>query len=174
MMAEKLIVIIAGPNGAGKTTFAEQYLPKEAGLSVFINADLIAAGLSPFDPDSQAVRAGKMMLREIAARVHVGDSFGFETTLSGVLYARLIPQWKAAGYRVHLVFLCLPSPDMAVARVASRVMNGGHNIPEATIRRRYESGRLNFNCLYKPLADKWFLYDNSNVVPVLIEEGCNP
>lgn len=172
-IVDKLIVIIAGPNGAGKTTFANEYLRDELGISIFINADLIAYGLSPFDPDSQAVRAGKIMLREIEARVNAGDSFGFETTLSARLFARMIPDWKTVGYRIQLSFLCLPSPDMAVARVKARVSSGGHDIPERVIRRRFESGLQNFETMYKPLADEWILYDNSDVVPVVIDKGRN-
>ena len=170
-MEEKLIVIIAGPNGAGKTTFAQQYLPGELGIRRFINADLIAAGLSPLAPEREAVRAGKLMLQEIASCVRKGESFGFETTLSARMYARLIPAWKAAGYRVQLVFLSLPSADMAVARVQARVVAGGHDIPETMIRRRFEAGLTNFHTLYKPLANEWILYDNSDVVLRVIERS---
>ncbi len=172
-MEEKLIVIIAGPNGAGKTTFAQQYLPGELGIWRFINADLIAAGLSPLAPEREAVRAGKLMLQEIASCVRNGESFGLETTLSARMYARLIPEWKAAGYQIQLVFLSLPSADMAVARVQARVMAGGHDIPAATIRRRFEAGLANFLTLYKPLANEWFLYDNSEIAPRLIDSGDN-
>ncbi len=172
-MPDKRIVIIAGPNGAGKTTFANVYLPQVVGIDEFINADLIAAGLSPFNPESQAVQAGRIMLRKIADYVNEGRSFGFETTLSGKNYARMIPTWKLAGYTVQLAFLSLPSADMAVARVAARVRSGGHNIPEDTIRRRFEAGISNFHSLYKPLADEWFLYDNSEVGPILIDNGEN-
>ena len=173
-VAQRMIVIIAGPNGAGKTTFANEYLARELGLSIFINADLIAYGLSPLDPDSQAVRAGKIMLREMESHVHAGDSFAFETTLSAKLYARRIPDWKALGYRVQLSFLSLPSPEMAVARVKARVCAGGHDIPEAVIRRRFLAGWDNFHTLYMPLADEWILYDNSDVVPRVLDKGRNP
>jgi len=170
---DKLIVIIAGPNGAGKTTFAQQYLPGKLGIRRFINADLIAAGLSPLAPEREAIRAGKMMLIEIASCVSNGEAFGFETTLSARMYARLIPEWKAAGYLIQLVFLSLPSADMAVARVKARVMGGGHDIPVPTIRRRFEAGLRNFETLYKALADEWFLYDNSEIAPELIDSGDN-
>jgi predicted ABC-type ATPase len=121
MAGRKKIVVIAGPNGAGKTTFAREFLPREADCPDFINVDLIAAGLSPFDPDRAALRAGRLMLEEIKHRVRTGESFAFETTLSGQNYARLIPRWRAAGYRVKLVFLALPTADIAVARVRARV-----------------------------------------------------
>ena len=119
------IVIIAGPNGAGKTTFAREYLPREADCVDFINADLIAAGLSPFQPEIAAFRAGRLMLEEIAKRVAQHKSFAFETTLSGRAYARDILAWQGLGYHVKLIFLSLPQVEMAIARVASRVAQGG-------------------------------------------------
>ena len=127
MKGRKKIVIIAGPNGAGKTTFAREYLPREAGCPDFINVDLIAAGLSPFDPDRAALQAGRFMLREIKRRAHAGESFAFETTLAGHNYTRLIPCWRASGYHVKLIFLSLPTADLAVRRVSARVAQGGHN-----------------------------------------------
>jgi predicted ABC-type ATPase len=172
-MAGRKIVIIAGPNGAGKTTFAAAFLPMEADCPEFINADLLARGLSPFAAEKAAIRAGKLMLREIAGRVDAGESFAFETTLSGMNYARHIPQWRKAGYYVKLIFLSLPSAEMAVARVRSRVLQGGHNIPEEVVRRRFDAGLRNFNRVYRPLVDSWVLYDNSCEVPRLIAEGDN-
>jgi predicted ABC-type ATPase len=118
--ATRRIVIIAGPNGAGKTTFAEEFLPNEAECPDFINADLIARGLSPFAPEKAALAATKIMLEQIRARVRRGESFAFETTLSGLNYVRHIPRWRRAGYHVTLLFLSLPSSDMAVSRVAMR------------------------------------------------------
>jgi predicted ABC-type ATPase len=134
-MNDKRILIIAGPNGAGKTTFAQEFLPGEAGCPHFVNADLIAAGLSPFTPELAAVRAGRIMLDQIHEHVRKGESFAFETTLSGRIYMRLIPRWQAEGYIVKLFFLKLPSPEMAIARVRQRVAAGGHNVPEDVIRR---------------------------------------
>lgn len=165
------ILIIAGPNGAGKTTFAMEYLPNEADCPIFVNADLIAAGLSPFRPEAVTVRAGRLMLAEIREHARRGDSFAFETTLSGRGYARLIPRWRDQGYRIGLVFLRLPTPDLAIARVAHRVSEGGHDVPEATIVRRFHKGWLNFKTLYHDLADEWKVYDNSDETPVLIAEG---
>lgn len=161
MSDEQKIVIIAGPNGAGKTTFAREFLPHEGNCPDFINADLIAAGLSPFNPDAAAVRAGRLMLEEIDQRVAQRRSFAFETTLSGRGYASKIKMWQNLGYHLKLIFLSLPNADMAVARVAVRVSQGGHNIPEQVIRRRFRAGLENFEGLYKPLVDAWMFYDNS-------------
>lgn len=169
--AEKKIIIIAGPNGAGKTTFAGEFLPKEAHCPAFVNADLIAAGLAPFEPERAAFRAGRLMLEEIHNHVRRGESFAFETTLSGRGYAGLIPGWREKGYIVKLFFLRLASPELAIARVRQRVREGGHNIPEPVIRRRFAAGLSNFEMLYKPAVDEWALYDNSGGEPVLIEEG---
>jgi predicted ABC-type ATPase len=167
----KRIVIIAGPNGAGKTTFASAFLPQEAHCPDFINADLIAAGLSPFRPEAMALRAGRLMLEEIAARVGRDESFAFETTLSGLAYAQTIPRWRQAGYHVKLIFLSLPSADMAVMRVAARVAQGGHDVPQAVIRRRFDAGQRNFRERYRQLVDAWNLYDNSGERPVLMSFG---
>ena len=173
MIGKQKIVIIAGPNGAGKTTFARQFLPNEADCPIFVNADLIAAALAPFSPETAAIRAGRLMLEEIDNHVRRGESFAFETTLSGLIYARLIPKWRGLGYRVKLIYLSLPKPEMAVERVAYRVAQGGHFIPEAVIRRRFDAGLNNFNSKYKLLVNAWSLYDNSQRQPVLIEEGVN-
>ena len=174
MISEKKILIIAGPNGAGKTTFAREFLPNEADCPVFVNADLIAMGLSPFRPEAAAIRAGRIMLEQIREHVKKHENFAFETTLSGRTYARMIPAWQAAGYRVKLIFLSLPDVDLAIARVAARVAQGGHGVPEDVIRRRFIAGQRNFDRVYKPLVDYWVLYDNSGETPQLIEEGGKP
>jgi len=173
MPKKQRIIIIAGPNGAGKTTFAREYLPKEAHCPDFINVDLIAAGLSPFDPDRAAIQAGRLMLSEIQRRVRKRESFAFETTLSGHVYARMIPEWRTRGYRVRLIFLGLPNPDMAIARVAMRVAQGGHDVSSIIIRRRFDAGLRNFQGIYMHLADNWEWYDNSGNTPQLISAGVN-
>lgn len=174
-MGEDLkVIIIAGPNGAGKTTFAREFLPNEAGCPLFVNADLIAAGLAPFAPETAAAQAGRVMLLELARHFAARQSFAFETTLSGRGYLRHIREWRTAGYRVKLIFLQLDSVDEAIARVAQRVRQGGHDIPEAIIRRRFAAGRENFERLYAPQVDAWALYDNSGQQPLLLDWSEKP
>jgi predicted ABC-type ATPase len=165
------IYIIAGPNGAGKTTFVRQFIPATLNVTQFVNADLIAYGLSPFAPEREAVQAGKLMLRQIDKLVNLGESFCFETTLSGRSYARMIPAWQAKGFVVRLIFLSLENVELAIARVAERMAQGGHFIPEEVIRRRFTAGFANFHNLYKNLVDGWALYDNSGQSPILIDSG---
>jgi predicted ABC-type ATPase len=169
----KKIIIIAGPNGAGKTTFARSFLPKEAHCPRFINADLIAAGLSPFAPEAAAVKAGRLMINEIEGCVRRSENFAFETTLAGIGYVAKIRDWRAQGYRVSLFFLCLPDPETAIARVAQRVRQGGHNIPEAVIRRRFVAGLRNLENVYKPIVNSWAKYDNLGDKPILLQWGEN-
>ena len=164
-------VLIAGPNGAGKTTFARVYLPGEMDGVRFLNADLIAAGLSPFDPDRAALRAGRLLLSLIDEAVAQRESFTVETTLSGHGYARSVREWRAAGYSVTLIFLSLPDVDTAVARVAERVRQGGHDIPVPVIRRRFEAGLRNFETVFKPIVDEWLLVDNAGDAPILIDRS---
>ena len=170
-VTDKTVVIIAGPNGAGKTTFALEFLPNEADCPIFVNADLIAAGLSPFRADWVAVRAARLMLEEIHGHVRKGNSFAFETTLSGRGYARWIPRWREEGYRVMLFFLKLDTVEMAVQRVAQRVLEGGHDVPESVVRRRFFAGWRNFEQVYRGLVDEWAVYDNSRDKPKLLTEG---
>ncbi|CAG4906995.1 AAA family ATPase [Paraburkholderia saeva] len=167
------IIIIAGPNGAGKTTFARSFLPAEAQLPRFVNADLIAAGLAPFAPETAAIKAARLMLEEIAQYARLDESFAFETTLSGVAYLRHIRLWRAQGYRVSLFFLSLPDAETAIARVAERVRQGGHDIPELVIRRRFAAGLKNFEQHYRDAVDDWALYDNSGNTPIMLEWGEN-
>jgi predicted ABC-type ATPase len=166
--------VIAGPNGAGKTTFASKFLPEFVDCREFLNADLIAAGLAPFAPETQNVRAGRLLVERIKELAAGGEDFGFETTLSGRSYVRRLQSMKSEGYQVYLFFLWLPSADLAVGRVANRVRQGGHNVPEADVRRRFESGLKNLFEIYRPLADGWWLYDASRLPPTTIaqeEEG---
>lgn len=153
--------VIAGPNGAGKTTFAQQFLLRHANCEEFVNADLIAAGLSPFKPESQSVAAGRLMLVRMEELAAAKRTFAFETTLAGRGHARRLHIMKADGYRIVMFFIWLPAVEQAIARVATRVREGGHNIPEQTIRRRYELGIKNFASLYVPLLDGWFVYNGS-------------
>jgi len=169
----KKIIIIAGPNGAGKTTFARDFLPAEAQTLRFINADLIAAGLAPFNPESASFKAGRLMLQEIDDCVHAGHSFAFETKLSGLSYLKKITAWHHLGYEVKLWFLSLPNDDVAVSRVALRVLQGGHNIPEDIIRRRFKAGLENFLERYSMVVDSWALFDNYGIEPKLIDWSTN-
>lgn len=170
---QKKIIIIAGPNGAGKTTFATRYLPERSGFPDFINADLIAKGLSPFAPETAAMEAGRIMLAQIHSKISQGRSFMFETTLAARTYASYIPNWRKLGYHVKLIFLSLPSPETAIARVKMRVLQGGHAVPEEVIRRRFENGRRNLEKVYMKQVDAWDQYDSSGLVPKLIAHGNN-
>ncbi|MET0264776.1 MAG: zeta toxin family protein [Duganella sp.] len=169
MLEPPRIIIIAGPNGAGKTTFAREFLPGEAACREFVNADLIAAGIAPFAPELAALQSGRLMLQELERHFSARTSFAFETTLSGRGYLRQIKIWQEAGYQVKLIFLRLKSAEQAIERVAQRVRQGGHHIPEDVIRRRFTAGQDNFEKLYAPLVDAWALYDNSGPIPVLIQ-----
>lgn len=173
MTGHKKILIIAGPNGAGKTNFATEFLPNEADCPSFVNADSIAAGLSPFRPSSVEFRASRLMIETIHGYAARGESFAFETTLSGRGYIRWIPLWRERGYHVKLLFLQLPTPELAVARVRQRVSEGGHDVPEAVVRRRFRAGWSNLELIYRDLVDEWVIYDTSGSSPVLLKEGGN-
>ena len=166
----KRILIIAGPNGAGKTTLAMELLPNEANIPTFINADLLAAGLDPLNPERAAFRAGRMMLEMIDACVNRGESFAFETTLSGRGYARMIPRWQAQGYWVTLVYLRVSSPERAIARVQQRVQEGGHHVPEEIIRRRFHASWRNFEHIYRDIVDEWEIREVSERPPMVEEQ----
>jgi len=155
------IIVIAGPNGAGKSTTALSLLKGTLEVTEFVNADLIAQGLSGFQPESAIFHAGRVMLERIHYLAKKRNDFAFETTLASRTFAPWIADLRKTGYDFHLVFLWLPNEDFAIARVAERVRMGGHDVPEKTIRRRYHSGIRNFFRLYRPLADTWFFYDNS-------------
>ena len=165
-------IVIAGPNGAGKTTFAREYLPKDAGVIRFVNADLIAAGLSPLRPELASLAGGRLLLlSELDRLAKARTDFAFETTLSGLGYVGRLQRWKAAGYRIEIIFLRLHSPLLALRRIAARVKQGGHNVPRADVLRRYVRGWDNFQNTYRPLADLWEVYDNSRQMPELLEIG---
>ena len=168
----KKVIIIAGPNGAGKTTFARNFLPKEAQTYQFINADLIAAGLSPFNPGLVAFKAGRIMLSEIDAVSLSGHNFAFETTLSGVHYLNQIKRWQNLGYTVKLWFIKLSTPELAIERVKSRVKQGGHDIPHETILRRFTSGLKNLE-KFKLIVDSWVIFNGDVDIPKLIDWSAN-
>jgi predicted ABC-type ATPase len=164
-------IIIAGPNGAGKTTFAREFLPKDEGVTHFVNADLIARGLSPLRPEIVAVTAGRVFLAELDRLAKARQDFAFETTLSGQTYINRLKRWKSSGYRIEIAFLRLASVQIAVRRIAQRVKQGGHNVPPEDVVRRFERGWKNFCTFYRSLADSWAVYDNSGERPQLIEKA---
>lgn len=161
------LYIIGGPNGAGKTTASLRLLPRFLNCREYVNADSIAAGLSPFHPESVAFQAGRLMLERLNTLAASGADFAFETTLASHPLP-IIARCKNTGYEVTLFYFWLHSPELAIERVAQRVRTGGHAIPEETIRRRYETGRSRFLSHYVPLADNWRVYDNSHNTPLLI------
>lgn len=156
-----LVIVIAGPNGAGKSTTAPSLLRDALQVSEFVNADAIAGGMSAFRPDSVAIPAGRAMLNRVQHLADARADFAFETTLASRSFAPWLARLKRRGYHVHVLFLWLESADLAVNRVAARVRRGGHNVPEATVRRRYERGLRNLFRLYLPVADSWQMFDNS-------------
>lgn len=156
------IIIIAGPNGAGKSTAAPVILPTTLGITEFVNADTIALGISAFQPEKVALQAGRIMLTRLRELANARVNFAFETTLATRSFAPWIANLRQNNYRFHLIFLWLNSPELAIERVKERVRLGGHNVPEATIFRRYHAGLRNFFKLYRPLADTWRIYDNSD------------
>ncbi len=160
--------IIAGPNGAGKTTFAEEYLPNEGDCIHFINADLIAKGISPFDPELGNIAAGRILLERISDLVSRREDFAFETTLSSRGMKGRIRHWQEKGYRIKLLFLRLPNVEMAKSRVQNRVQEGGHDVPPTTIERRFVRGLQQIE-IYKKLVDEWMMYDNSKNKPILMD-----
>ncbi len=160
--------IIAGPNGAGKTTFAIEFLPHYANCRNFINPDLLARAYSPFDLDAGMVRAGRTVLERIAEFTKARVDFAFETTLSGRSYAPLLRKTKTAGFSLHMFYLWIPSPELALLRIRYRVESGGHNVPERDVRRRYGRTLANLFTLYRPLLDTLHFFDNSSDTPRLI------
>ncbi len=166
------LIVLAGPNGAGKSTAAPKLLPQLLGVGEFVNADVIAHGLSAFRPEKQAIEAGRIMLRRLRALAAARESFAFETTLASRSFAPWIKGLVESGYQFDLAFFFLADAGMAVNRVAQRVRSGGHHVPEDVIRRRYERGLRNLVDLYIPLASTWRVYDNSlNGVPRRIASG---
>ena len=165
------VVILAGPNGAGKSTAAPALLQGALAVNEFVNADVIARGLSAFAPDSAAIAAGRVMLGRLRELSEQRVSFAFETTLASRTFAPWLSELRASGYEIHLVFLWLSSEDLAIERVADRVRNGGHDVPSDVVRRRYSAGIRNFFKLYGPVTTSWVLYDNSGPRPRLVAGG---
>ena len=154
------IYLIAGCNGAGKTTFAKEFLLKEAGCANFLNADYLALGLSPLSPEIAAMKAGRLLLKELRSLIAQKETFAVESTLSGFTHLRMARLAKRRGFRVYLHYLWLPTSDIAIARVRERVKKGGHNVPVADIRRRFNRGLRRLVHDYAPVADRWAVWDN--------------
>lgn len=170
-MASSHVIVLAGPNGAGKTTISSSLLKGTLEVNEFVNADIIAQGLSMFSPNEAAFQAGRFMLKRIRELADEKKNFAFETTLASKSFAPWIKKLCEENYKFHLIFLYAPNPEFCIKRVKDRVAMGGHHIPEDVIKRRYHSGLKNFFSLYQPLADSWYLYNNSvGVVPNLIAE----
>jgi len=165
------IYLIAGCNGAGKTTFAKEFLPTEVKCLRFLNADEMARGLSPLDPAAGAVKAARLLLREIRDAIHSRQTFGLETTLSGLTYVRMLINARERAYAVKLFYLWLPSAAVAIRRVRERVRKGGHSVPAADIRRRYTRSLRNLVRHYLPRADEWTIFDNSGREPRLVADA---
>ena len=167
---DKKLYIIAGPNGAGKTTFALEYLPQVVGCTRFINADLIAAGLSPLAPERELLAASRLFLREIEERISAREDFAFETTLAGRAYLRLIERLQRSGWRIELIYLALPSVEMSKLRVAERVAHGGHNIPLADIERRFPRSLRHLLNDFSHRVDSCTCFMNDGESPELVFE----
>jgi predicted ABC-type ATPase len=171
-MANPAVVMVAGPNGAGKSSIAPGLLPQALGIVEYVNADVIARGISGFNSDGAALAAGKVMLERLRELARDRASFAFETTGASRSFAAWIKTLQADGYKFLLFYVWVRSADVSVGRVAGRVRLGGHNVPEDTVRRRYIRGLSNFFNLYVPLADEWQFYDNSNPGSgILVAEG---
>lgn len=171
MKGEKRLYIISGCNGAGKTTASYTMLPEVLQCKEFVNADEIAHGLSPFNPASMAIEAGRLMLRRMDELLKAEENFSIETTLATRSYTRLVAQAQKQGYKVSLIYFWLSSPDLAIKRVAQRVRNGGHDIPKDIVVRRYQAGIDNLFKIYMPIVDYWLLADNSENPRIIVAEG---
>ncbi len=165
------LYVIGGANGSGKTTVSLSLLPTLLGVFEYVNADEIAAGLSPLNPEAMAMQSGRLMVKRIKALADANADFAFETTLAAKSFIPFLQECKKKGYTINLMYFWLISPDLAVERVARRVASGGHSIPEVDIRRRYERGLKNLLNLYLPLCDGWMVFDNSDSAPRLIAEA---
>ncbi|MBO5443782.1 MAG: zeta toxin family protein [Muribaculaceae bacterium] len=170
-MTAPTLYIIAGCNGAGKTTASMTVLPEVLDCREFVNADEIAKGLSPFNPEEVAIEAGRLMLKRIDYLIEKKSTFAIETTLATKSYRNLVKRAKQSGYKVILLFFWLPSPEMAELRVAQRVASGGHNIPVDVINRRYWAGLQNLFEIFVPIVDLWSLYDNTKELKPVVERN---
>jgi predicted ABC-type ATPase len=168
---QPVVIVLGGVNGAGKSTAARALLAEQLAVTTFVNADEIARGLSAFAPEQAAFEAGRVMLSRLHELAELRADFAFETTLAGRSYLPFLRELRRNGYVVEIHYFWLRSAGLAIERVGDRVRSGGHDIPEATIRQRYERSMRNFWNDYRGLADSWFIYDNSGALPDLIAAG---
>ncbi len=169
----KTLYIIAGPNGAGKTTLSYTILPEIFNCYEFVNADEIAKGIAPLNPEKAGIRSGRLMLQRIYELIELNESFAIETTLATKSYFNLIKKVQKVGYEVVLLFLSLDTVELAIKRVQTRVLEGGHNIAEEVIERRFSNGLHNLFRIYIPIVNKWILVNNSSEKFEFIAEGAN-
>lgn len=165
------LYIIAGPNGAGKTTCAMTVLPEYLAVENYVNADAIASALSPFHPEREALAAGRLMLGKIKELIAKQEHLAFETTLASRSFVPLVHEAREQGYNIYVIFIFLANSTVAKKRVAFRVKAGGHNIPGDVIERRYKAGLINLFDLYMPIVDGWYIYDNTDSVPILVAQS---
>lgn len=162
------LYVIAGPNGAGKTTFAREFLPRYAKCDEFVNMDLIAQGLAPFDPRTAALEAGRIMVKRLRSLMDQRHRFAFETTLAGQNHQRFFKEAQRVGYRITLYYLYLPSEGLALQRIRERVQRGGHDVPEIDVRRRFKRSLTNVLKVYRKIVDSFVLFDNAGSAPILV------
>ena len=170
-MGAPRVVVLAGPNGAGKTTVSRALVRDQLGIDTFVNADVIAQGLVGFRTETAAVAAGRLMLEQIRELARVRTDFAFETTLASRTFAPWLQRQKRSGYEMLLVFVWVPTVEVCLARIRTRVAAGGHHVPSEIVRRRFARGIANFQAIYAPLADRWWCYDNSLATPRLMARG---
>lgn len=173
MKKQPNLYIVAGANGSGKTTFANSLLSNYVSCANFVNADLIAKGISPFNPERAAIKAGKILLEEINDLAKKKADFAIESTLSGKTHVRMIKFLRKYSYQIHIFYLWVPSVELSIERISDRVKNGGHHVPTKDVRRRFKKSLDNFLHIYRNICDSWILFDNSTDKPRIVAQSIN-